>query len=48
MVDVKEELQKHWMSLLITFVIGGALLTAVKFISQTMNNPALAAVVGGE
>jgi hypothetical protein len=47
MVDVKEELQKHWVGLLATFIIGGTLLASVKFISQTMNNPALAAVVAG-
>lgn len=47
MVDVKDELQKHWVGLLATFIIGGTLLASVKFISQNMNNPALAAVVGG-
>ena len=46
MVSVTETLQEHWPKILITFLIGGAVLAAVEFIAKYADNPALAAVAG--
>lgn len=46
-MEVSDTLKKHWPRLLITFIVGGFLLTMVQFIAVTMKNPALAAAAGG-